>query len=752
MNPSQAAGAGASGEQRFRFDEIVVDAAAHTLVRAGVHQIVEPKAFAVLLVLLRRADELVVRDELLDAVWGHRHVTPGVLTRAIAQLRHALGDDFHHPVYIQTQHALGYRFIGVLLPEPAPGEAPLPEAAIPDPPAAPVAETPGADSRPVGDSHRHPDGPGTRGDRPDRRVSAVATEDAARPHPARFGSPQRWLLVAVLAVAVVATVLWYQRGPVRPRPADGSIAVLPFTSLSNDKGDSYFAEGLAVEMHDALAGVPGIKVAACRPDSACGKRGADVKALGKMLGVATVLDTSVRRVGSRVRINARLSDTHTGFTVWTGSYDRDGSDLFGLQSEIANEVVESLLGVLPRNNQALARRLTPTRNIVAYDAYLKGLQQLEAPGGNGAGDGAVASFSQALAADPAFVRAQAGICRAEIKRFESVRDAPAFERAQTACKRAASMDPTLREVSLAMGELHRVRGESAEAIEQYMRALDDLALRATAYVGLAQTVGALGRNAIALDYFERALKLRPGDGVIYSQIGYYRYLTGDIDKAIESYRTASTLQPDDEGILSSLGGLYLVKGDAVHAGEAFERSLLIKPNYEAFSNLGTLKYETGAYAEAADLYRHATEINPDDYRIWGNLGDALSALPATAAQAREPYRHAAQLAQRYVGIKTDDAHALSLLSWYHANLGEADAARGLLARAEALGTERGEVAFFGAQALALLGDAAGARERLARARASNVSTRRIAASPLLRGLLAPVQTQATTGDRQALNR
>ena len=130
MNPSQAAGAGASGEQRFRFDEIVVDAAAHTLVRAGVHQIVEPKAFAVLLVLLRRADELVVRDELLDAVWGHRHVTPGVLTRAIAQLRHALGDDFHHPVYIQTQHALGYRFIGALLPEPIPEDA-RPEAAIP---------------------------------------------------------------------------------------------------------------------------------------------------------------------------------------------------------------------------------------------------------------------------------------------------------------------------------------------------------------------------------------------------------------------------------------------------------------------------------------------------------------------------------------------------------------------------------------------------------------------------------------------
>ena len=118
MNPNGTAAEGASGGQRYRFGEVIVDAAAHTLVRAGEPQTIEPKAFAVLLVLLRRANEMVGRDELLDAVWGHRHVTPGVLTRAIAQLRHALDDDFHHPMYIQTQHALGYRFIGVAAAAP----------------------------------------------------------------------------------------------------------------------------------------------------------------------------------------------------------------------------------------------------------------------------------------------------------------------------------------------------------------------------------------------------------------------------------------------------------------------------------------------------------------------------------------------------------------------------------------------------------------------------------------------------------
>src|SRR5688572_29791600 len=108
----------------YRFGDIVVDARAQTLMRAGALQQVEPKAFAVLLALLQRPDELVARDDLLDLIWGHRHVTPGVLTRAIAQLRHALDDDSHHPRYIQTRHALGYRFVGTL----ASGEGDLAQA------------------------------------------------------------------------------------------------------------------------------------------------------------------------------------------------------------------------------------------------------------------------------------------------------------------------------------------------------------------------------------------------------------------------------------------------------------------------------------------------------------------------------------------------------------------------------------------------------------------------------------------------
>ena len=223
---------------------------------------------------------------------------------------------------------------------------------------------------------------------------------------------------------------------------------------------------------------------------------------------------------------------------------------------------------------------------------------------------AVGFFREALKEDAGFARAQAGICRAEIHRFETARDAPAFNRASNACDRAARMDPELMEVSLAMGDLDRVRGEYPQAIEHYTRALQDVALRPDAYIGLAATQAALGNNPLALDYYERAHQLRPGDATIHSELGYHHYLNGNLDKAVASYRVATTLQPDRATLWSSLGGVYYVAGRRREAAEAYSRSLAIEPTYGALSNFASLRFEDGAYAEAADLYRRAAQLDP----------------------------------------------------------------------------------------------------------------------------------------------
>ncbi|UNK49391.1 tetratricopeptide repeat protein [Lysobacter sp. S4-A87] len=772
MNPNGMAGQGGLTTESYRFDDIVVDATAHTLSRAGTPQTVEPKAFAVLLMLLRRAGELVGRDELLDQVWGHRHVTPGVLTRVIAQLRHALGDDSQRPRYIQTQHALGYRFIGQLKvgADAVPGSPEHADRAEPasDPlegvaavrqsvpaslnVAANEAEAPAADG--VGDAAGYMPASAGTADEAAFAPSPLGDAQVAAPAGAlsvpnmfrtrrRALARRKWWMVAAALLVIAAGGYWFgQRERAAAPVAEASIAVLPFVSLSADSQDSYFAEGLGVEMHDALAGVPGLRVVAA---PGRGKQQVDIKALGAQLGVATLLDASVRREGPRVRISARLSDTRTGFTLWAHSYDRETGDVFALQSDIANEVVQALVGVLPGSGldsarQALARRLTPTRNVAAYDAYLKGQQQIRVRGDKANPDSAITYFRGALAIDPGFARAQAGICRAEIDRFEGARDAAAFERAQSACKRASDMDPSLREVSLAMGDLHRARGESDAAVEQYTHALADPVLRADAYLGMARVASAQGRGDLATDYFERARKLHPRDPAVFQQLGYHQYTSGDVPAAIESYRTAVTLQPDDEDLWSSLGGLYQANGNVRQAIASYERSLEIRPNYGALSNLGSVKYDNGSFEEAAALFRHAAELDGSDFRLWGNLGDALSASATTAAQAREPYQRAAQMADRYLKLKSDDAQGFALLAWYLANLGEGDKARSMLARAESIATERGEVAFYGAQAMAVLDDLPAARKQLQAARQEGIPEVRIAATPVLRRLAAQDMT------------
>lgn len=189
----------------YQCDDIVVEPRAHRLVRAGVVLPVEPKAFAVLVLLLQQAGEVVGKDDLLDAAWGHRHVTPGVLTRVVSQLRHTLGDSAGSPRYIATVHTLGYRFIGEV-------------QRVAVAPAPSITYTTNESDRP-------------------RDVSESAPEHVAeqprRPDPAP--TPVPWLAAVIMVAAIVAMLaaasLWHPprdqaRSPrAAPQPA---LVVLPF--------------------------------------------------------------------------------------------------------------------------------------------------------------------------------------------------------------------------------------------------------------------------------------------------------------------------------------------------------------------------------------------------------------------------------------------------------------------------------------------------------------------------------------------
>lgn len=731
-------GARSGGATPYRFDDIVVDPAAHSLLRAGMPQPVEPKAFAVLLALLQRPGELIGRDDLLDLVWGHRHVTPGVLTRVIAQLRHALDDDPQRPRYILTRHALGYSFIGQLQGDEsvAAGSVHDERANGADAGQLSATDVPAALTEPPTPASGQAQ---SLGQEQAAAASAWAVvEPAARPH----GKYKRWLAPTALLLGALAVWAVLERIETPPARIAASIAVMPFTSLSSHPGDAYFAEGLAEEMRDALAGVKGLKVAA--PISAEARNSAaDAKTLGARLGVATILDASVRREGPRIRITAHLSDTATGFTLWSHTYDRELSGVFATQSEIAGEVVHSLLGAIPGESDALTKRLTPTHNEAAFDIYLQGLDLLHHAPSSDTADKAIERFGQALKEDSGFAKAQAGICRAEIWRLESKHSAEAFDNAKLACRRAAQMDPTLAEVDVAMGDLYRVAGDSERALQYYRSSARAPAMRVSAHIGAAQVYAAKGQHDLAAKEFQQALQLSPGDPGLLAQVGYQQYLDGNVPQAMASFREALALRPGDANLWGTLGSLYMEAGNNADAEQALLHSIAIEPAAVTLVNLGLLKYQAGDYAAAVDLERQAIALDPQDFTTWDSLGAALRADPqASAADIRKAYEQAAVRAESYLQVEPNDARAVASLGLYRVVLGDAADARRLVKRAESLHGQPGAVALVNAETLALLGDIEPARQRLATARGAGTAETVIANNPTFRrlGLLSPPGT------------
>jgi Flp pilus assembly protein TadD len=476
-----------------------------------------------------------------------------------------------------------------------------------------------------------------------------------------------------------------------------------------------------------------------------------MKLLGDRLGVAAVLGASVRREGPRVRITARLTDTATGYTLWSHTYDRAPAGIFDTQSDIAEEVVHALLGSIPDGGEALAKRLTPTRNEAAFDTYLQGLQLLRRAVQTAAADQAVARFGQALKQDTGFAKAQAGICRAEIWRFQSQHSPAAFDNAKAACQRAEQMDPALAETDLALGDLYRAAGDPERALQHYRKAAQSPVHAAQAHVGMAKIYATQEHSDLALAEFQRALQLDPGSAGVHAELGYQQFLDGKLPQAVASYRRAVELRPDSAELWGALGSLYIAAGNDAAAEAALEHAIGIEPAVDTLTNLGLLKYQHGDYAEAVALQRQATTLDSGDFMVWSNLAVALRADPASsAADTRQAFTEAAARAESYLKLKPDDARAVAELGLYRANLGDATAARQLVARAEALRGQPDEVALLNAETLALLGDLGAARQRLLASRAAGMAETRIAGNYTFRrlGLVSPTSTAGQPGSTE----
>src|SRR5207237_1805515 len=201
------------------------------------------------------------------------------------------------------------------------------------------------------------------------------------------------------------------------RPVTNGVAVLPFENLSPDPENAYFAEGIHEEILTRLAGIAGLKVISRTSTQQYQSKPKNLREIAKQLGVANILEGSVQKAADQVRVNVQLINTQTDSHLWADTYDRKLTDIFGVESDIAKSVAESLRAKLTgREEQALA--VKPTNNQEAYDAYLRGVT-LEAQSTFSAYplEKAIGFFEQAVQLDPTFALAWSRLARANIYWF-----------------------------------------------------------------------------------------------------------------------------------------------------------------------------------------------------------------------------------------------------------------------------------------------------------------------------------------------
>jgi TolB-like protein/Flp pilus assembly protein TadD len=425
-----------------------------------------------------------------------------------------------------------------------------------------------------------------------------AAHDGAAP-PAASRAKLVRMLVIPLGLATTLLAAWLVIGRDRSQGAatPASAAVLPFVDLSPARDQEYFSDGLTEELITTLSQVEGLRVAARTSSFQFKGRGADVREVGRRLDVGAVLEGSVRKSGNRMRIAAQLVNATNGYQLWSQAYDRELTDVFAVQEEIARAIVGAMrieLGVA----EGAALSTAPTSDLEAYDLYLKGRfawnQRTDA-----ALTEAVKYLEQAVARDSAFARAWAALADAYIL-VVSYADAPREEswaKARAAAQRALALDSTLAEAHTALGYgsmLYAWDWAGAEA--SFRRALEADPDYATAHHWYADFLAGRGRLEEAAAEMERAQALDPLSRIIGSELGWIYYLMRRNDEAEAQVRRTLAIDPNFAHGRLILGLVLSGQGRYDEAIQALRQGIQLGGDYD-------LQYPAlvHAYVQAGDL-------------------------------------------------------------------------------------------------------------------------------------------------------
>jgi TolB-like protein/Flp pilus assembly protein TadD len=384
------------------------------------------------------------------------------------------------------------------------------------------------------------------------------------------------VLVAVLAYLAVDKSWRSRHAPAAVAPSAASIAVLPLANESGEASQQYFSDGISEDLITALAQFPGLKVIGRTSAFQFRDSKEDSRGIGAKLGVAHLLEGSVRRSGEMVRVSAELIDTADGSTQWSERYDRSYKDLFALQDEITRAVAGALRAkLLPGENAAEQSDRPPGGSLEAYNALLQGRFYFSS---NTEADlrKAIEFYTQATELDPHYALAWTGLSLAwstlahEFLEYAPAREA--FTEARAAAARALTLAPNLAPAHLARGHLLLTadfdwRGAEAE----FRRALELAPNNASAKSDLARVLATIGQAKSAIELTRQALATEPLQANWYFTLATYLSGINRLDEAERAIRRAIELQPAASSYYVQLTVIEIQRGDAQAALAAAQK-------------------------------------------------------------------------------------------------------------------------------------------------------------------------------------
>ncbi|MDQ3809078.1 MAG: protein kinase, partial [Chloroflexota bacterium] len=388
-------------------------------------------------------------------------------------------------------------------------------------------------------------------------------------------------------------------------PAPRSIAVLPFANMSADPANEFFTDGIAEEITNALVKIQALRVAARTSAFAYKGKSLDIRQIGQQLGVDTLLEGSVRKRGSRLRISAQLINVANGYHLWSERYDREVEDVFAIQDEIAQNVVQALRVVLSEHERR-AMSVTPAADVRAYEYYLRG-RQLAHQHRRKSYEHALQMFVRAIEIDPGYARAYAGMadCYSWLYMYLEASEAN-LEQADAASRKALELDPDSAEAHASRGHAISLSKRFDEAHAEFETAIRLAPTLFEAHYLYARACWAQGLLEEAARHFEDACEVRPEDyqapcllGTVYDGLGEREKADSTRRRALAASRRHLELYPDDVRALYLGAGMLRQLGEEAEATEWASRVLAMASDDPAvYYNLACF-YALGGNSEEA---------------------------------------------------------------------------------------------------------------------------------------------------------